>query len=172
MPDLSTMCCANATVAAVVVSAVVSDAGCGGQVLLDSVTFSIVKGRLEELGQVRRRFICRVLSYLMCSILSYHILPYLSYLIYNISSCLNISHLYCMLSKQHDCIVHFEPCGWKGTAHAARLLDQRKVGSSLARSGSPALAADTYYSNASWHARATTAMWAGLALACLPVVQT
>lgn len=97
----------------------------------------------------------------MCSILSYHILPYLSYLICNISSCLNISHLYCMLSKQHDCIVHFEPCGWKGTAHAARLLDQRKVGSSLARSGSPALAADTYYSNASWHARATTAMWAG-----------
>jgi hypothetical protein len=47
------MCCAAGIAAAVVVSAVVSDAGCGGQVLLDSVTFSIVKDRLEELGQVR-----------------------------------------------------------------------------------------------------------------------
>lgn len=35
------------------VCAVVSDAGCGGQVLLDSLTFCIVKDRLEELGQVR-----------------------------------------------------------------------------------------------------------------------
>jgi hypothetical protein len=33
--------------------AVVSDAGSGGQVLLDSITFSIIKDRLEELGQVR-----------------------------------------------------------------------------------------------------------------------
>lgn len=32
--------------------AVVSDAGSGGQVLLDSVTFGIIKDRLEELGQV------------------------------------------------------------------------------------------------------------------------
>jgi hypothetical protein len=34
------------------VRAVVSDAGGGGQVLLDSVTFGIIKDRLEELGQV------------------------------------------------------------------------------------------------------------------------
>jgi hypothetical protein len=32
---------------------VVSDAGSGGQVLLDSVSFGLVKDRLEELGQVR-----------------------------------------------------------------------------------------------------------------------
>lgn len=31
---------------------VVSDAGAGGQVLMDSVSFAAVKDRLEELGQV------------------------------------------------------------------------------------------------------------------------
>jgi hypothetical protein len=35
--------------------AVVSDAGSGGQVLLDSTSFGLVKDRLEELGQVRLR---------------------------------------------------------------------------------------------------------------------
>jgi len=34
------------------VAAVVSDAGAGGQVLLCSTTFGLVKDRLEELGQV------------------------------------------------------------------------------------------------------------------------
>jgi hypothetical protein len=33
--------------------AVVSDAGSGGQVLLDSTSFGLLKDRLEELGQVR-----------------------------------------------------------------------------------------------------------------------
>lgn len=52
--------CAAAAAAAllplwVLVRAVVSDAGCGGQVLLDSVTFGIIKDRLEELGQVRQQ---------------------------------------------------------------------------------------------------------------------
>jgi hypothetical protein len=35
--------------------AVVSDAGSGGQVLLDSTSFTLLKDRLEELGQVRYR---------------------------------------------------------------------------------------------------------------------
>jgi hypothetical protein len=35
--------------------AVVSDAGSGGQVLLDSTSFALLKDRLEELGQVRYR---------------------------------------------------------------------------------------------------------------------
>lgn len=39
--------------------AVVSDAGSGGQVLLDSVTFSIIKDRLEELGQVGEMLVQR-----------------------------------------------------------------------------------------------------------------